>query len=82
MVCMLYFRLMSKNPQLRPSATEILQDPYIKSHLQVCVCSCVCECGYVYVCMSVSSVWSNSVHIFAYLCIYVPYYFIRIDAWA
>ena len=33
---------MNKNPQLRPSATEILQDPFIKSHLQVCVCVCVC----------------------------------------
>lgn len=30
----LFARLMNKNPQLRPSATEILQDPFIKTHLQ------------------------------------------------
>ena len=35
---------MNKNPQLRPSATEILQDPFIKNHLQVCVCVYVCVC--------------------------------------
>ena len=45
----LFFRLMNKNPLLRPSATEILQDPFIKSHLQVCVCVCVCVYMYTYV---------------------------------
>jgi len=30
-------RLMNKDPLQRPSATEILQDPFIKRHLQVCM---------------------------------------------
>ena len=52
---------MNKNPQLRPSATEILQDPFIKTHLQVsmslcahlCVRVCVCARACVCVCVCV-----------------------------
>ena len=49
---------MNKNPQLRPSATEILQDPFIKTHLQVsmslCAHLCVCVCARVVACFRVS----------------------------
>lgn len=30
------FRMMDKLPSKRPTAVEILQDPYIKRHMEVC----------------------------------------------